>query len=96
MARADGLGINLRFGGHGVGRTMHGDPHITNDGVAGRGLSLKPGLVIAIEPWFMHTTDDIYFDADGWTIRSTDGSRGAHMEHTVAITDDGPLVLTAR
>jgi methionyl aminopeptidase len=96
VARSAGLGINLRFGGHGVGRTMHGDPHITNDGVPGRGLKLKPGLVIAIEPWFMHTTDEIYFDADGWTIRSADGSRGAHMEHTVAITENGPLVLTAR
>ena len=56
----------------------------------------KPGLVIAIEPWFLHTTDEIYTDADGWTLRSADGSRGAHMEHTVAITEDGPLVLTAR
>jgi methionyl aminopeptidase len=96
VARAEGLGVNLRFGGHGVGRTMHGDPHIPNDGVPGRGLKLKPGLVIAIEPWFMHTTDEIYIDDDGWTIRSVDGSRGAHMEHTVAITDNGPLVLTAR
>ena len=52
--------------------------------------------MIAIEPWFLHTTDEIYFDADGWTLRSADGSRGAHLEHTVAITDDGPLVLTAR
>ncbi len=96
VARAEGLGVNLRFGGHGVGRTMHGDPHISNDGVPGRGLRLKPGLVIAIEPWFMHTTDEIYFDDDGWTLRSADGSRGAHMEHTVAVTDDGPQVLTAR
>ena len=52
--------------------------------------------MIAIEPWFLHTTDEIYIDADGWTIKSQDGSRGAHMEHTIAITDDGPLVLTAR
>jgi methionyl aminopeptidase len=96
VARAEGLGVNLRFGGHGVGRTMHGDPHISNDGVPGRGLKLKAGLVIAIEPWFMHTTDEIYFDEDGWTLRSADGSRGAHMEHTVAITADGPVVLTAR
>ena len=56
----------------------------------GRGLKLKAGLVIAIEPWFLHTTDEIYTDADGWTLRSADGSRGAHMEHTVAITDGGP------
>jgi methionyl aminopeptidase len=96
IARAAGLGINLQFGGHGVGRTMHGDPHVPNDGRPGRGLKLKQGLVIAIEPWFLHATDQIYTDADGWTLRSADGSRGAHMEHTVAITANGPLVLTDR
>ena len=95
-ARAAGLGVNLQFGGHGVGRTMHGDPHVPNDGRPGRGLKLKPGLVIAIEPWFLHTTDEIFTDPDGWTLRSADGSRGAHMEHTVAITKDGPVILTAR
>lgn len=96
VARAAGLRINTDFGGHGVGRTMHGDPHIPNDGRPGRGYPLKPGLVIAIEPWFLHTTDEIFTDPDGWTLRSVDGSRGAHMEHTVAVTEDGPLVLTAR
>jgi methionyl aminopeptidase len=96
VAHAAGLSVNLQFGGHGVGRTMHGDPHVANDGRAGRGLKLKPGLVIAIEPWFLQSTDEIYTDADGWTLRSADGSRGAHMEHTVAVTADGPLVLTAR
>ncbi len=96
VARAKGLKVNLEFGGHGVGRTMHGDPHVPNDGRAHRGLKLKEGLVIAIEPWFLHTTNEIYTDADGWTLRSADGSRGAHMEHTVAITGSGPLVLTAR
>ncbi len=96
VARAAGLKINLQFGGHGVGRTMHGDPHVPNDGRPGRGFKLEPGLVIAIEPWFLHTTDEIYTDQDGWTLRSADGSRGAHAEHTVAITPDGPLVLTAR
>jgi methionyl aminopeptidase len=95
-ARKAGLSVNLQFGGHGVGRTMHGDPHVPNDGRPGRGFKLKPGLVIAIEPWFLQTTDEIYTDADGWTLRSADGSRGAHMEHTVAITKDGPLVLTDR
>ena len=96
VARDAGLGVNLQFGGHGVGRTMHGDPHVANDGRPGRGLPLRPGLVIAIEPWFLHTTDQIFTDPDGWTIRSADGSRGAHSEHTVAITADGPVVLTAR
>lgn len=96
VAREAGLPINLQFGGHGVGRTMHGEPHISNDGRPGRGIPLRPGLVIAIEPWFLHTTDEIYTDDDGWTLRSADGSRGAHAEHTVAITEAGPLVLTAR
>jgi len=96
VAHADGLSINTDFGGHGVGRTMHGDPHVPNNGRAGRGYPLKPGLVIAIEPWFLQSTDVLYTDRDGWTLRSGDGSRGAHMEHTIAITEDGPLVLTAR
>lgn len=96
VGRKHGLKINTQFGGHGVGRTMHGDPHVPNDGKAGRGLPLKPGLVIAIEPWFLHTTDEIRMDEDGWTIRSADGSRGAHVEHTIAITDGDPIVMTAR
>jgi methionyl aminopeptidase len=96
VADSRGLKVNLDFGGHGVGRTMHGDPHIANNGRPGRGYPLRPGLVIAIEPWFLHTTDQIYTDRDGWTIRSRDGSRGAHSEHTIAITEDGPLVFTAR
>ena len=96
VAHADGLSINTDFGGHGVGRTMHGDPHVPNNGRPGRGYPLKPGLVIAIEPWFLQGTDVLYTDPDGWTLRSGDGSRGAHMEHTIAITENGPLVLTAR
>lgn len=96
VAHAEGYTVNLEFGGHGVGRTMHGDPHIANDGRPGRGYPLRPGLVIAIEPWFLESTDEIYTDRDGWTLRSADGSRGAHSEHTVAITESGPLVLTSR
>jgi methionyl aminopeptidase len=96
VAHSDGLSINTDFGGHGVGRTMHGDPHVPNNGRAGRGYPLKPGLVIAIEPWFLQSTDKLYTDRDGWTLRSGDGSRGAHMEHTIAICEDGPLILTAR
>ena len=91
-----GYGVNLDFGGHGVGREMHGDPHVPNDGRPGRGYKLREGLVIAIEPWFMRDTDEIFTDDDGWTLRSADGSRGAHSEHTIAITADGPIVLTAR
>lgn len=96
VAAEHGWGVNTEFGGHGVGRTMHGEPHVPNAGRAGRGLPLRPGLVIAIEPWFMLGTDRIYTDPDGWTLRSVDGSRGAHSEHTIAITHDGPIVFTAR
>jgi methionyl aminopeptidase len=93
--RAGGYGICTDFGGHGVGRAMHEDPHIPNEGRAGRGPRLTPGLVIAIEPWFLAGgRDSYYIDEDGWTIRSGDGSRAAHAEHTVAITADGPEVLT--
>ncbi|TVZ05221.1 type I methionyl aminopeptidase [Trebonia kvetii] len=97
IGKAGGYGISTDLGGHGVGRTMHEDPHIPNRGKAGRGLRLVPGLVIAIEPWFIGGgSDDIYLDEDGWTIRTGDGSRAAHVEHTIAITDDGPVILTTR
>ncbi|GMM94855.1 MULTISPECIES: type I methionyl aminopeptidase [Microbacterium] len=96
VARADGLSINTDFGGHGVGREMHGDPHVPNDGKPGRGYPLRDGLVLALEPWFLQSTDKLVTDKDGWTLRSADGSRGAHSEHTIAITDAGPVVLTDR
>lgn len=97
IAREQGYSVNLDFGGHGVGHVMHGDPHIANDGKAHHGYKLRPGLVIAIEPWFLKTTDEIYQDPkDGWTLRSSDGSRGAHTEHTIAITENGPVILTVR
>jgi methionyl aminopeptidase len=88
--------INTDFGGHGVGRTMHEDPSIPNDGTAGTGPKLVVGMALAIEPWFMDTTDEVVTDADGWTLRSGDGSRGAHSEHTVVVTQDGPVVVTRR
>ncbi|MBB5996623.1 methionine aminopeptidase [Streptomonospora salina] len=69
---------------------------MSNKGRAGHGLKLRSGLTLALEPWFARTTDRIAYDADGWTIRSADGSRTAHSEHTVAITEEGPLVLTRR
>jgi len=96
VAARYGYPVNLEFGGHGLGRTMHESPHVPNNGRRGRGLRLLPGLTIAIEPWFARSTDKIIFDKDGWTIRSADGSRTAHSEHTVAVTEDGPLVLTRR
>jgi methionyl aminopeptidase len=91
-----GYPVNTEFGGHGLGRTMHEDPHVSNKGRAGRGLRLRPGLTLALEPWFARTTDRIVYDPDGWTIRSADGSRTAHSEHTIAVTDGAPLVLTRR
>ena len=96
VARDYGYPVNTEFGGHGIGRTMHEGPHVSNKGRAGRGLTLRPGLTLALEPWFARATDRIVYDADGWTIRSADGSRTAHSEHTVAITEDAPLVLTRR
>ena len=96
VAKEAGYGVNLQFGGHGVGHTMHGDPHVPNDGRPGRGLKLRPGLVVAIEPWLMQGTDELYQDDDGWTLRSVDGSRATHVEHTVAVTEAGPEVLTLR
>jgi methionyl aminopeptidase len=95
VAAEAGYGLHTDFGGHGIGRHMHEDPSVPNAGRAGRGRRLVPGLVIAIEPWFLAGGEDAYvIDDDGWTIRSADGSRTAHQEHTVAITEDGPRVLT--
>ncbi|MFD2419170.1 type I methionyl aminopeptidase [Amycolatopsis pigmentata] len=96
VASGYGYPVNTEFGGHGIGRTMHEGPHVPNKGRAGRGLKLRPGLTLALEPWLARTTDQIIYDPDGWTIRSADGSRTAHSEHTVAITEDAPLVLTRR
>ncbi|HXS62743.1 MAG TPA: type I methionyl aminopeptidase [Streptosporangiaceae bacterium] len=95
VGRARGYGISTDFGGHGVGRKMHESPSVPNEGMKGHGLKLTPGLVIAIEPWFMAGGDDRYvIDNDGWTIRTGDRSRAAHAEHTIAVTATGPVVLT--
>lgn len=91
-----GYEANVEFGGHGVGSTMHQDPHIPNNGVPGRGYRLRPGLLLAIEPWVMSDTVDLVVDDDGWTLRSATGCRTAHSEHTVAITEYGAEVLTLR
>ena len=94
VAERYGYPVNTEFGGHGLGRTMHEDPHVPNKGRPGRGMVLRPGLTIAIEPWFAASTDRIVYDPDGWTIRSADGSRTAHSEHTIAVTDEGARILT--
>lgn len=96
VGRAAGYGIPTNFGGHGVGRAMHEDPSVPNEGRPGRGLPLRPGLAIAIEPMFMAGGRDRYVtDPDGWALRTADGSRAAHIEHTIAVTEDGPVILTA-
>ncbi|WP_329572185.1 type I methionyl aminopeptidase [Kitasatospora sp. NBC_01266] len=95
VGRAAGYGILAGFGGHGVGRSMHEDPHVANDGRPGRGMRLRHGMVLAIEPMFLAGGRDSYrVAADGWSLLTDDGSRGAHAEHTVAITQDGPRFLT--
>lgn len=90
-----GYAINMEFGGHGIGSTMHQDPHVANDGRPGRGYKLRPGLLLALEPWVMVDTADLITDVDGWTLRSATGGRAAHSEHTIAITDDGAEILTS-
>jgi methionyl aminopeptidase len=95
-AEAHGLGIVREYGGHGIGRAMHEDPFIQNWGVGGRGPEMKPGLVIAIEPMLTLGGDATHLQADGWTVDTADGSLAAHFEHTVAVTQTGAEVLTAR
>ncbi|PUA82601.1 type I methionyl aminopeptidase [Nocardioides currus] len=92
----EGYPVNLQFGGHGVGSTMHQDPHIANAGRPGRGYALRPGLLLALEPWVMADTDELVTDDDGWTLRSATGCLTAHSEHTIAVTEDGIEVLTLR
>jgi len=94
VLRAAGYPINREFGGHGIGSTMHQDPHVANDGRPGRGFILRPGLLLALEPWVMADTDRLVTDDDGWTLRSATGCRTAHTEHTIAITETGAEVLT--
>ena len=89
-----GYSINTEFGGHSIGSVMHGDLHIPNTGRPGRGYILRPGLLIAIEPWVMEDTNVLVTDADGWTLRSSTGCLTAHTEHTIAITDGAAEILT--
>jgi methionyl aminopeptidase len=89
-----GYGIMKDFGGHGVGRSLHEDPSVDNDGQPGRGLRIKAGLVIAIEPMFAEGDGAYSTRPDGWALATRDRSRAAHFEHTIAVTPDGPQVLT--
>ena len=95
LARGAGYGVPEGFGGHGIGRHMHEDPHVPNEGRPGRGMRLRRGLVLAIEPMLMAGGGSSYETApDGWALKTVDGTRAAHAEHTVAITKDGPRILT--
>ncbi|MZF84545.1 type I methionyl aminopeptidase [Streptomyces sp. SID5643] len=97
VCRGAGYGIPDGFGGHGIGRRMHEDPGVPNEGRPGRGMRLRHGMVLAIEPMVVAGgRDDFHAAPDGWTLKTNDGSRAAHAEHTVAITDSGPRILTAR
>ena len=91
---AAGFSVVRALVGHGVGRTMHEEPQVPNFGDPGVGPVLEPGVVIAIEPMVNAGGSDVTVDADGWTIRTADGSLSAHAEHTVAVTADGPRILT--
>jgi methionyl aminopeptidase len=95
VARDAGFGMLADHGGHGIGRTMHEAPHVPNEGRPGKGMRLRPGLVIAIEPMLIADgTDDYRHDSDGWTLRTATGARAAHSEHTVALTREGARILT--
>ena len=96
VVEAGGFAVVRSLVGHGVGRYYHEDPHIPNFGEPGRGPRLSEGLTIAIEPMITAGSPEVLVEDDGWTIRTADGSMSAHFEHTVAITEEGPRVLTPR
>lgn len=93
---AHGYGIVREYVGHGIGRSMHEEPQVSNLGVAGRGLKLKTGMALCIEPMFNLGSWETMVDPDGWTVRTLDGSLSAHFEHTIAITKEGPKVTTLK
>lgn len=90
----EGFSVVRDFVGHGIGQALHEDPQVPNFGKPGRGRRLLPGLVLAVEPMVNIGTPAVKIDSDGWTARTADGARSAHFEHTVAITKNGPEVLT--
>jgi methionyl aminopeptidase len=96
VADGAGLGVIREYGGHGIGRAMHEEPFIQNWGPPGRGPELRPGLTIAVEPMFTLGGEANRVLADGWTVVTADGSLAAHFEHTIAVTEDGVEILTAR
>jgi methionyl aminopeptidase len=93
-AESNGFSLVKEFGGHGIGTQLHEDPMVLNYVVNGRGIKLRPGLVLAVEPMVNAGTDSVQTLSDGWTVVTADGKPSAHFEHTVAITEDGPEILT--
>lgn len=95
IGESHGYGVVEEYVGHGIGREMHEEPQVPNYGTPGKGLKLKTGMALCIEPMFNMGRRHTKVDADGWTVRTDDGSLSAHWEHTVAITPDGPMVFTS-
>ncbi len=95
FVESHGFYVTREYTGHGVGRQMHEGPQVPNYGMPGQGWLLRPGMVIALEPMVLVGTDKTRVLKDGWTVVSADGSLTAHFEHTVAVTEKGPLILTA-
>jgi methionyl aminopeptidase len=94
VVRKSGFSFVREYVGHGIGTAMHEEPDVANFGPPGRGLRIKDGLVLAIEPMVNAGAASTRLLDDGWTVVTADGARSAHFEHTVAITDDGPEILT--
>ncbi|HEX9045272.1 MAG TPA: type I methionyl aminopeptidase [Candidatus Limnocylindrales bacterium] len=94
VAAAGPYGIIRHFVGHGIGTQMHEDPQVPNYRAGSKGIRLQPGICLAIEPMLTLGRDDVYVKRDGWTVATRDGSLAAHFEHTIAITDEGPTILT--
>jgi len=94
VVEAAGFSVVREFVGHGIGRSLHEEPQVPNFGTRGSGVRLRPGMVLALEPMINDGGVGVVVDRDGWTARTRDGSLAAHAEHTVAITEQGPLVLT--
>lgn len=93
-AEAHGYSVVREYTGHGIGQAMHESPDVPNYGKPGRGMKLREGHVLAVEPMLCMGEPDTFLGADGWTVTTADGSLAAHVEHTIAITDDGPEILT--
>jgi methionyl aminopeptidase len=96
VAHEHGYGIVRPFVGHGIGQAMHEEPQVPNYGRPGSGMLIEPGMCFAIEPMFNLGGDEVVVDGDGWTVRTADGSLSAHFENTLAVTEQGPEILTVR